>query len=40
MFPNALLDINSIFIKNKNNVRILLEPRLNLGYTAYKDQAK
>jgi len=37
--PNALLDINSIFIKNKNNVRHLLEPRLTLGYTAYKDQA-
>ena len=36
--PNALLDINSIFIKNVNKTKYLLEPRLTLGYQAYKDQ--
>ena len=36
--PNALVDINTIFIKNNAGSRYFIEPRLTLGYTAYKDQ--
>jgi|TARA_B100001093_G_scaffold364057_1_gene348856 LPS-assembly protein len=36
--PNALIDINTIFIKNNGGSKYFIEPRLTLGYTAYKDQ--
>ena len=36
--PNALIDINTIFIKNNGGSKYFIEPRLILGYTAYKDQ--
>ena len=36
--PNALIDINTIFIKNNSDSKYFIEPRLTLGYSAYKDQ--
>ena len=36
--PNALININTIFIKNNAGSKYLLEPRLTLGYSAYKNQ--
>ena len=36
--PNALININTIFIKNNADSKYLLEPRLTLGYSAYKNQ--
>jgi LPS-assembly protein len=36
--PNALIDINTIFIKNNTDSEYFIEPRLTMGYTAYKDQ--
>jgi LPS-assembly protein len=38
--PNALVDISTIFQKANNSSKHFLEPRLTLGYTAYKDQSK
>ena len=37
--PNALININTIFINNNAGSKYLIEPRLTLGYTAYKDQS-
>ena len=37
--PNALVDISTIFIKNNTSSKSFLEPRITLGYTAYKDQS-
>jgi LPS-assembly protein len=36
--PNALIDINTIFIKNNSDSKYFIEPRLTLGYSAYKYQ--
>ena len=36
--PNALLDLSSVFISYKNNGRHILEPKLILGYTGFKNQ--
>ena len=36
--PNALIDINTIFIKDNSDSKYFIEPRLTLGYSAYKDQ--
>ena len=36
--PNVLIDINTIFIKNNSDSKYFIEPRLTLGYSAYKDQ--
>lgn len=37
--PNAKIDISSIFINEKSHKREIIQPRLVLGYTSYKDQS-
>lgn len=37
--PNASIDISSIFIRNSQDNNYFIEPRLFVGYTAYKDQS-
>ena len=37
--PNASIDISSIFMRASEENKYFLEPRLFIGYTAYKDQS-
>ena len=37
--PNFLIDISSIFIKKVDSSTSVIEPRLVIGYSAYKEQS-
>lgn len=37
--PNAMIDLSSLYVKKVNKKLHLLEPRLVIGYTGYKDQS-